>query len=250
MKIVVIGGSGLIGSKLVKKLRDAGHEVVAASLASGVNVLTGEGLDAVLAGADVVVDVSNSPSFEDKAVLSFFETSARNVLPAEARAGVKHHVALSIVAADRNPDSGYMRAKVAQEKAIKGAKVPYTIVRATQFFEFLGQIADASTEGNTVRLPSGLMQPLAADDVASALADVAVQPPVNGTIEVAGPEALGIDELVRRFFRAKGDPRHVQGDAEARYFGTKVDDRSLRPDADPRIGATRLDEWLRQASPR
>jgi uncharacterized protein YbjT (DUF2867 family) len=248
MKIVVIGGSGLIGTKLVKKLRDAGHEVVAASLSSGVNILTGESLDGALAGADVVVDVSNSPSFEDSAVLSFFETAARNLLPAEARAGVKHHVALSIVAADRNPDSGYMRAKVAQEKAIKGAGIPYTIVRATQFFEFLGAIADASTEGNTVRISSGLMQPLAADDVVSALADVAVQPPRSGTIEVAGPEALGIDELVRRLFRAKGDPRKVQGDAEARYFGAKVDDRSLRPDANPRIGATRFEEWLRRGS--
>jgi uncharacterized protein YbjT (DUF2867 family) len=250
MKIVVIGGTGLIGTKLVKKLRAAGHEVAAASPSSGVNILTGEGLEAVLSGADVVVDVSNSPSFEDTAVLSFFETSARHVLPAEARAGVKHHVALSVVAADRNPDSGYMRAKVAQEKAIKGAKVPYTIVRATQFFEFLGAIADASTQGNTVRLSSGLMQPLAADDVVAALADVAVQPPLNGTIDVAGPEALGVDELVRRLFLAKGDPRQVQGDAEARYFGAKVDERSLRPAAHPRIGATRFDEWLRQGSPR
>jgi uncharacterized protein YbjT (DUF2867 family) len=249
MKIVVIGGSGLIGTKLVKKLSAAGHEVVAASLSSGVNLVTGEGVDGAVAGADVVVDVSNSPSFEDKAVLSFFETSARRLLPAEARAGVKHHVALSIVAADRNPDSGYMRAKVAQEKAIKGASVPYTIVRATQFFEFLGAIANASTEGNTVRVPSGLMQPLAADDVASALADVAVQPPLNGTIDVEGPEALGIDELVRRLFRAKGDPRQVKGDAEARYYGTKVDDHSLRSDARPRIGATRFEEWLRQGSP-
>jgi uncharacterized protein YbjT (DUF2867 family) len=250
MKIVVIGGTGLIGTKLVKKLRDAGHEVVAASPSSGVNTLTGEGLDAALAGADVVVDVSNSPSFEDKAVLSFFETSAKHLLPAEARAGVKHHVALSIVGADRNPDSGYMRAKVAQEKAIKAAGVPYTIVRATQFFEFLGAIANAGTEGNTVRVSSGLMQPLAANDVASAVADVAVKPPVNGTIDVAGPEALGIDELVRRYLQAKGDPRKVQGDAEARYYGTKVDDRSLRPrpDAHPRIGATSFEEWL-QGSP-
>lgn len=250
MKIVVIGGSGLIGTKLVKKLRNAGHEVVAASLSSGVNILTGDGLDAALTGADVVVDVANSPSFEDNAVLSFFETSARHLLPAEARAGVKHHVALSIVAADRNPDSGYMRAKVAQEKAIKEAGVPYTIVRATQFFEFLGAIANASTEGDTVRLSSGLMQPLAADDVVSALADVAVQPPVNGTIEVEGPEAMGIDELVRRLFRAKGDPRQVKGDAEARYFGAKVDEHSLRSDAHPRIGAIRFEEWLRQGSPR
>ncbi len=250
MKIVVIGGSGLIGTKLVKKLRDAGHEVVAASLQSGVNVLTGEGLDAALSGADVVVDVANSPSFEDEAVLSFFETSARNLLPAEARAGVKHHVALSIVGADRNPDSGYMRAKIAQEKAIKGAKVPYTIVRATQFFEFLGQIADASTEGNTVRLPRGLMQPLAADDVAAAVADVAVQPPLDGTIDVAGPEAMGIDELVRRYLQAKGDKRQVQSDPEARYFGTKVDERSLRSQGRPRIGATRFDQWLRQGAPR
>jgi uncharacterized protein YbjT (DUF2867 family) len=251
MKIVVIGGSGLIGTKLVKKLRDAGQEVVAASLASGVNILTGEGLDAALAGADVVVDVSNSPSFEDNAVLSFFETSARHLLPAEARAGVKHHVALSIVAADRNPDSGYMRAKVAQEKAIKAAGIPYTILRATQFFEFVGAIANAGTEGTTVRVSSGLMQPLAADDVASALADVAVKPPLNGTLEVAGPEAMGIDELVRRLFRAKGDSRQVQGDADARYYGAKVDDHSLRPGgAHPRIGATRFEEWLHHGSPR
>ena len=249
MRIVVIGGSGLIGTKLVKKLRDAGHEVVAASLSSGVNILTGNGLDAALAGADVAVDVSNSPSFEDNAALSFFETSARHLLPAEARAGVKHHVALSIVAADRNPDSGYMRAKVAQEKAIKAARVPYTIVRATQFFEFVGAIADSGAEGNTVRVSSGLMQPLAADDVVSALADVAVKPPLDGTIEVEGPEALGIDELVRRLLRAKGDPRQVEGDAEARYFGAKVDDHSLRSDAHPRIAATRFEEWLRQGSP-
>jgi len=250
MRVVVIGGSGLIGSKVVSKLAAQGNEAVPASPNTGVNTLTGEGLAEALKGADVVVDVSNSPSFEDSAVLSFFETSARNLLPAEARAGVKHHVALSIVAADRNPDSGYMRAKVAQEKAIQGARVPYTIVRATQFFEFLGAIADASTEGNTVRVSSGLMQPLAADDVATALAEVAVQPPLNGTIDVAGPEALGIDELVRRLFRAKGDPRQVQGDADARYFGTKVDERSLRSDAHPRIGVRRFDEWLRQGSAR
>jgi uncharacterized protein YbjT (DUF2867 family) len=248
MKIVVIGGSGLIGTKLVKRLRDAGHEVVAASLSSGVNILTGQGLDAALAGADVVVDVSNSPSFEDNAVLSFFETSARHLLPAEARAGVKHHVALSVVAADRNPDSGYMRAKLAQEKAIKEGRVPYSIVRATQFFEFLGAIANARTEGNTVRLSSGLMQPLAADDVVSALADVAVQPPLNGTIDVAGPDALGMDELVRQLLRAKGDSREVRGDAEARYFGAKVDEHSLRPEAHPRIARTHFQDWLRQGS--
>jgi uncharacterized protein YbjT (DUF2867 family) len=250
MKIVVIGGSGLIGTKLVQELRNGEHEVIAASPSSGVNILTGEGLDTALAGADVVIDVSNSPSFDDDAVLSFFETSSRNLLLAEVRAGVKHHVALSIVAADRNPDSGYMRAKVAQEKAIQAGTVPYTIVRATQFFEFLGPLANASTEGNTVRLSSGLMQPLAAEDVVSALADVAGQPPLNGTIEVAGPEALGIDELVRRLFRAKGDPRQVQGDAEARFYGAKVDEHSLRPDGHPRIAATRFEEWLSHGSSR
>ena len=244
MKIVVIGGSGLIGRNLVKRLREGGHDAVAASPASGVDTLTGAGVADALKGAQVVVDVTNSPSFEDAAVLNFFETSARNLLPAEAAAGVGHHVALSVVGADRSPDSGYMRAKVAQEKAIKAATVPYTIVRATQFFEFIGQIADGSTEGQTVRLPPVLMQPLAADDVAAALADVAVAKPVNGTIEVAGPEAIRLDELARRLLSAKRDPRQVTTDVNASYFGTESDDRTLTPGKDPRIAPTRFEDWL------
>jgi len=247
MKIVVIGGNGLIGKKLVSRLRASGNDAVAASPASGVDVLTGAGLADVLKGAQVVVDVTNSPSFEDAAVLNFFETSARNLLPAEAAAGVGHHVALSVVGADRSPDSGYMRAKVAQENAIKAATVPYTIVRATQFFEFIGQIADGSTEGQTVRLPPVLMQPMAADDVAAALADVAVARPLNGTIEVAGPEAIRLDELARRVLSAKRDPRQVLTDANASYFGTELDDRSLTPGKDPRIAPTRFDDWLSHA---
>jgi uncharacterized protein YbjT (DUF2867 family) len=245
MKIVVIGGNGLIGKKLVSKLRASGNDAVPASPASGVDVLTGAGLADVLKGAQVVVDVTNSPSFEDAAVLNFFETSARNLLPAEAAAGVGHHVALSVVGADRSPDSGYMRAKVAQEKAIKAATVPYTIVRATQFFEFVGGIADASTEGKTVRLPPALMQPIAADDVAAALADISVGRPLNGTIELAGPEGIRMDEIARRFLSAKRDPRQVSTDVHARYYGAEVDDRSLTPGKDPRIGPTRFEDWLR-----
>jgi uncharacterized protein YbjT (DUF2867 family) len=244
MKIVVIGGNGLIGKKLVNKLRASGNDAVAASPASGVDVLTGAGLAEVLKGAEVVVDVTNSPSFEDAAVLNFFQTSARNLLPAEAAAGVGHHVALSVVGADRLPDSGYMRAKVAQEKAIKAATVPYTIVRATQFFEFVGGIADSSTEGKTVRLPPALMQPIVADDVAGALADVSVGRPLNGTIELAGPEAIRMDELARRFLSAKRDPREVSTDVHARYYGTEVDDRSLTPGEHPRIASTHFEEWL------
>jgi uncharacterized protein YbjT (DUF2867 family) len=244
MKIVVIGGNGLIGKKLVNRLRASGNDAVPASPASGVDVLTGAGLAEVLKGAQVVVDVTNSPSFEDAAVLSFFQTSARNLLPAEAAAGVGHHVALSVVGADRLPDSGYMRAKVAQEKTIKAATVPYTIVRATQFFEFIGGIADGSTEGKTVRLPPALMQPMAADDVAAALADISVGRPLNGTIEVAGPEAIRMDELARRFLSAKRDPRQVSTDVHARYFGTEVDDRSLTPGSDPRIAPTHFEDWL------
>ena len=244
MKIVVIGGNGLIGKKLVNRLRASGNDAVAASPASGVDVLTGAGLADVLKGAQVVVDVTNSPSFEDAAVLNFFQTSARNLLPAEAAAGVGHHVALSVVGADRLPDSGYMRAKVAQEKAIKAATVPYTIVRATQFFEFIGGIADGSTEGKTVRLPPALMQPIAADDVATAVADISLGRPLNGTIELAGPEAIRMDELARRFLTAKRDPRQVSTDVHARYFGTEVDDRSLTPGKDPRIAPTRFEDWL------
>ena len=244
MKIVVIGGNRLIGRKLVNRLRASGNDAVAASPASGVDVLTGAGLAEALKGAQVVVDVTNSPSFEDAAVLNFFQTSARNLLPAEAAAGVGHHVALSVVGADRLPESGYMRAKIAQEKAIKAATVPYTIVRATQFFEFIGGIADGSTEGKTVRLPPALMQPMAADDVAAALADISVGRPLNATIEVAGSEAIRMDELARRFLSAKRDPRQVSTDVHARYFGTEVDDRSLTPGKDPRIAPTRFEDWL------
>lgn len=210
MKIVVIGGSGLIGTKLVNKLRERGHAVVAASLSSGVNILTGEGLAEALAGAEVAVDVSNSPSFEDKAVMAFFETAARNILPAEAAAGVKHHVALSVVGTDRLLASGYFRAKMAQENLIKASKIPYTIVRATQFFEFVGAIAQSGTDGQTVRLPPAMMQPIVSDDVAAALADVALGKPLNGTVELAGPEPIRMDDLVRRFFG--GEPRRAEGD--------------------------------------
>jgi uncharacterized protein YbjT (DUF2867 family) len=246
MKIVVIGGSGLIGKKLVNTLRDSGHEALAASPTSGVNTLSGVGLSKALEGAAVVVDVTNSPSFEAAAVLNFFETSTRNLLRVEADAGVGHHVALSVVGADRLPDSGYMRAKVAQEVLIRSATVPYTIVRATQFFEFLGAIAGSSTDGGTVRLPPARMQPIAADDVAAALADVAVGRPVNGIVELAGPEPLPIDELVRRFLSATDDARPVIADARARYFGAALHDSSLVPGDNPRLGSTRFERWLSQ----
>jgi uncharacterized protein YbjT (DUF2867 family) len=244
MKIVVIGGSGLIGTKLVHMLREGGQNAVPASPSSGVDTLTGGGLADVLEGAQVVVDVTNSPSFADAAVLAFFTTSTRNLLAAEAAAGVGHHVALSVVGADRVPDSGYMRAKVAQETAIKAAPVPYTILRATQFFEFIGSIADGSTDGDTVRLSTALMQPVAAEDVAAALADVAVGPPVNGTVELAGPERLRMDELARRVLIANHDARQVTTDIRARYFGAEVNDQSLTPGDHPRIGPTRFEDWL------
>jgi uncharacterized protein YbjT (DUF2867 family) len=245
---VVIGGSGLVGKKLVNILREHGHEAVAASPASGVDTLTGAGLAEALKGAQVVVDVTNSPSFEDAAVLKFFETSTRNLLSAETAAGVKHHVALSIVGADRNPDSGYLRAKMAQEKLIKASTVPYTILRATQFFEFIGSIADGSTEGNTVRLTSALMQPIAADDVAAALAPVVLSEPVNGMIELAGPEPLPLAELARRWLTAKKDKRQVIADVKARYFGAELNDQSLTPGDNPRIGKTRFDDWLSRSA--
>ena len=244
MKIVVIGGSGLIGRKLVPILRELGHEAVPASPSSGVNALTGEGLAGALAGASVVVDVSNSPSFEDAPVLEFFETSTRNLLAAEAAAGVRHHVALSVVGADRLPDSGYMRAKAVQERLIAAGKVPYTIVRATQFFEFLGGIAGPPADGDPVRLPSAPMQPMASDDVAAALAEVVVGPPVNGIVEVAGPESLPVAEFVGRYLSATGDPRTVVADPRARYFGTLLDDRGLNPGDNPRVGPTRFEDWL------
>jgi uncharacterized protein YbjT (DUF2867 family) len=249
MKIVVIGDSGLIGKKTVNDLRQHGHEVVAASPSSGVNALTGEGLARAFAGAAVVVDVSNSPSFADAAVLEFFETSTRNLLAANREAGVGHHVALSVVGADRLSDSGYMRAKVAQERLIEASKVPYTIVRATQFFEFVGGIAQSATEGNTVRLPPALMQPIVSDDVASALAEIAVDEPLNGTVELAGPEPIRQDELVRQFLIANRDAREVITDVHARYFGTELNDQSLTPGANPRLGPTRFADWLARSIP-
>jgi uncharacterized protein YbjT (DUF2867 family) len=244
MKIVVIGGSGLIGSKLVGKLRQIGHEVLAASPGSGVNTLTGEGLAEALAGAQVVVDVANSPSFEAAAVLAFFETSGRNLLAAEAAAGVKHHVALSVVGTERLLDSGYFPAKLAQEKLIKESGMSYTILRATQFFEFVGAIIQSGTDGDAIRLSPALIQPIASDDVAAALADVAVAAPVNGTLEVAGPEPFPLDKLAQKFLAAKGDSRQVIADVHARYFGAVIDDRSLTPGEHPRLGATRFESWL------
>jgi uncharacterized protein YbjT (DUF2867 family) len=244
MKIVVIGGSGLIGTKLVNRLRKQGHEVVAASPNSGVNTITGEGLSEAVAGAQVVVDVANSPSFEDKAVLKFFETSGRNLLAAEAAAGVGHHVALSVVGTDRLLQSGYFRAKMAQEDLIKASKVPYTIVRSTQFFEFMGAIAQSGTVGQTVHLSPALAQPIASDDVAAAMADVTVGAPVNGTIEIAGPERVGLDKLVGRFLTATQDPREVVTDVHARYFGVELNDRSLTPGDNARIGPTGFEDWL------
>jgi uncharacterized protein YbjT (DUF2867 family) len=248
MKIVVIGGSGLIGSRLVNRLRQSGHEVVAASPSSGVNAVTREGLAGALAGARVVVDVANAPSWEDKAVLAFFETSSRNLLAAEATAGVGHHVALSVVGTERLLDSGYFRAKMAQEKLIKAAKVPYTLVRATQFFEFLGGIAQSATEGQTVRLPPVMFQPIASDDVAAALADFAVGEPLNRMVEIAGPERRSFTEFVQKFLSAKRDPRQVVADVHARYYGLELNDRSLVPDEGARLGAIRVEDWLRQST--
>jgi uncharacterized protein YbjT (DUF2867 family) len=247
MKIIVIGGTGLIGSKLVEKLRKDGHEPLAASPDSGVNALTGEGLAEALEGAQVVVDVANSPAWEDAAVLDFFQTSSRNLLAAETAAGVGHHVTLSVVGTDRLPDSGYFRAKLSQEEVVKAGPVPYTIVRATQFFEFIGRIADSSSDGETVRLPPALVQPEAADDVASTLADVAVGAPLNDTVELAGPEAFRLDELARRLLKASDDRRQVTADVHARYFGAELDDRSLTPGGDARIAPTRFEDWLSQA---
>jgi uncharacterized protein YbjT (DUF2867 family) len=244
MKIVVIGGSGLIGTKLVKKLRERGDEALPASPSSGVNSVTGEGLAEALAGAQVVVDVTNSPSWEDKAVLEFFERSTRNLLAAEAAAGVGHHVALSVVGTERLLQSGFFRAKIEQERLIKASKIPYTIVRSTQFFEFVDGIAQSATDGQTVRLSPAHIQPIVSDDVAAALAEVTLQAPVNGMIEIAGPERLGLDELVRRFLRAKQDARQVVTDVHARYFGIDLNDQSLTPGDNPRIGPTRFEDWL------
>lgn len=249
MKIVVIGGSGLIGTKLVKTLRQQGHEVVAASPSSGVNTLTGEGLAEALRGTQVVVDVANSPSFEDKAVLAFFETSGRNLLPAEAAAGVRHHIALSIVGIDRTPDNGYFRAKVAQEKLIEASGIPYTIIRSTQFLEFLGGIAASSADGNIVRLSPGLFQPIAADDVAAIVADVALAAPRNGIVEIAGPERAPFNEIVARYLKAVGDPREVVSDPAARYFGGRVEEHSLVPLGEARLGRIGFDKWLSRSIP-
>src|SRR5918996_2319480 len=247
MKIVVIGGTGLIGSKTVPMLRQGGHEVVAASPNTGVNTITGEGLTEAMAGTQVVIDLANSPSFEDKAVLAFFETSGRNLLAAEAAANVRHHVALSIVAIDRT-DNGYFRAKVAQEKLIKTSGIPYTIVRSTQFLELLGGIADSSADGNIVRLPPVLFQPIAADDVAAIVADVALAAPRSGIVEIAGPERAPFNEIVARYLKAVGDPREVVSDLEARYWGGRVEERSLVPLGEARLGRIGLAEWLRRHS--
>jgi uncharacterized protein YbjT (DUF2867 family) len=250
MKIVVIGGTGLIGSKTVDILRQGGHEVVAASPKSGINSITGEGLTEAMAGTQVVIDLANSPSFEDRAVLEFFETSGRNLLPAEAAAGVRHHVALSIVGTDRTPDNGYFRAKVAQEQLIEASGSPYTIIRSTQFLDFLGRIADSSAEGNLVRLSPGLFQPIAADDVAAIVAEVALAAPRNGIVEIAGPERAPFNEIVARYLQAVGDPRAVVRDPEARYYGGRVEERSLVPLGDARLGRIGFDEWLRRSQAR
>jgi uncharacterized protein YbjT (DUF2867 family) len=248
MKIVVIGGSGLIGSKLVRKLLEHGHQAVPASPSSGVNTLTGEGLAEVLDSAAVVVDVSNSPSFEDAAVLNFFETSTSNLLDAEAAAGVDHHVALSIVGTERLSEGGYFRAKIAQENLIKRSSIQYSIVRATQFFEFeLKRIASDATDGNTVRVAPVLIQPMAAEDVASAVGKISVGSPVNGIVEVAGPQQFRLDELIRRFLRERRDPREVITDPHARYSGAELDERTLLPGDDATLAETRFDDWLSQA---
>ena len=249
MKLVIIGGTGLIGSKLVTRLREHGHEAVAASPDTGVNTLTGAGLAEALQSASVVVDVSNSPSFEDNAVMEFFTTSTRNLLKYAEAAGVRHYVALSVVGTERIPDSGYLRAKNAQETLIKGAGIPYSIVHATQFFEFIKRIADEATDGNTVRLPRVLIQPMAADDVAKAVGRVAVGPPLNGTVEVAGPQQFRFDELIRQGLAARHDPRAVVADPHARYFGAELGERSLVPADDAQLGEIRLEEWLNQSAP-
>jgi uncharacterized protein YbjT (DUF2867 family) len=247
VKIVVIGGTGLIGSKLVERLREDGHEPLAASPDTGVDTLTGEGLAEALRGAQVVVDVANAPQWSDDEVLEFFQTTSRNVLAAETAAGVRHHVALSVVGADRLGESGYMRAKIAQEEAIKAGGVPYTILRATQFFEFIGRIADSSTNGETIQLAPVLVQPESADDVAAALAEIAVSEPVNGTVELAGPEVFRLDELAQRVLRANNDSRQVTADVRARYFGAELEEHSLTPGSSPRIAPTRFDDWLSQS---
>jgi uncharacterized protein YbjT (DUF2867 family) len=248
MKIVVIGGTGLIGSRLVKKLREHGHEAIAASPNSGVNTVTGEGLAEVLKGVSVVVDVSNSPDWEDAAVLKFFETSTRNLLTYEAAAGVGHHVALSVVGTDQLSESGYFRAKIAQEKRISESSIPHSIVRATQFFEFLKGLADISMVGDKVHLAHVLFQPMAADDVASGVARVAVGPPVNGIVEIGGPEQFRLDELVRRCLASLKDPREVIADPNARYSGATISEKTLVPGNNARLGETRFETWLNQSA--
>jgi uncharacterized protein YbjT (DUF2867 family) len=246
MKIVVIGGTGLIGSKTVAILRQGGHEVVAASPNTGVNTITGEGLKEAVAGAEVVIDLANAPSWEDKAVLEFFETSGRNLFAAETAAGVRHHVALSIVGTDRS-DNGYFRAKVAQEKLIEASGIPYTIIRSTQFMEFLRGIADSSASGNRVSISPGLFQPIASDDVAANVAEVALAAPRNGIVEIAGPERAPFNDIVARYLKATGDPREVVRDPEARYFGGRVEEHSLVPLGEARLGRIGLEEWLRRS---
>jgi uncharacterized protein YbjT (DUF2867 family) len=250
MRIVVIGGTGLIGSKTAAILRQGGHEVVAASPNTGVNTITGEGLKEAMAGTQVVIDLANSPSFEDRAVLEFFETSGRNLLAAEAAAGVRHHVALSIVGTDRAPDNGYFRAKVAQEKLIEASGIPYSIIRSTQLLEFLGFLADSSADGHMVRVSPGLFQPIAADDVAAIVADVALAAPRRGIVEIAGPERAPFNEFVARYLKAVGDPREVVRDPEARYFGGRVEERSLVPLGEARLGRIGLEDWLRRSRAR
>jgi len=250
MKIVIIGGSGLIGSKLASKLRQLGHEVVASSPSSGVNTITGEGLDETLKGAEVVVDLANSPSFEDKAVLEFFQTSGHNLLAAERSAGVKHHIALSIVGSDRLPDSGYLRAKMAQESLIKESGIPYTIVRSTQFFEFAGSITQGATIGQEVHISPALFQPIASDDVVAAVADVALGAPLNTTIEIGGPEKIGLDKFVNIYLRTNKDTRQLVPDVHARYFGAELNDGSLVPGANARIGSIRFEDWISQSAPK
>ena len=244
MKIVVIGGSGLIGSKTVERLRKKGHDVISASPASGVNTITGEGLAQAVAGAQVVIDLSNSPSFEEKAVVAFFETAGRNLLAAENAAAVGHHVALSVVGTERLQGSGYFKGKAAQENLIRDSGIPYTIVHSTQFFEFTGAIAQTGTVGQVTHVPTAYFQPIFSDDVADAMVAVALAPPVNGIVEIAGPEKMRMSDLVARYLKAIKDPRQVIGDSHARYYGYEIDDGTLVPGANPRIGATRFDDWL------
>jgi uncharacterized protein YbjT (DUF2867 family) len=247
MKLVVIGGTGLIGSKVVSTLKQKGHEVIAASPKTGVNTVTGEGLADALSGAQVVIDVANAPDFADAAVMQFFRTAGRNIAAAEKAAGVRHHIALSVVGTDRLRDSGYLRAKLAQEELIRASGIPFTIVRSTQFFEFLGGIAQSATDGEKVRLSPAHLQPVASDDVAALVAKVATMEPANGTIELAGPERIGLDDLVRRYLAAKHDPRKVVTDVHARYFGAELNDKSLTPGDNPHIGSTSFEAWLARA---